>query len=541
MLQKSESRLAEFEWGVACLLTALTILFVVTRMTHAGGLWRDEAGAVEMALMPSVHDIAKNFQHEAFPLLFPLTVRAYTALAGTSDMAFRVFGLLIGISLIAALWINARTFSVGVPLLSLALLGLNGAVIEWADSLRGYGMGIVLMLLTLALIWKVVVSPSVLVVSGAAIAAICSVQTLLYNAVMLFAIGIAGAAVALRNRHWNRALLVLGIGGVAAASLIPYVHSLQNAKEWNVIFTSPNFSFPYFWARMSETLSAAGRGIRWVWFGLVMAAAATGIALQFRPGPAVEAGRRDLGLYSLMILLVSIPAYFFFLKILGYPTQPWYYLTLLGLVAVSVDGALAAAPSRWRGEAGRLLLASGIAIWSFIPTWSATHVRQTNLDIIATKLAEVADPKDLIVVAPWHYGITFQRYYKGRTPWITVPPIDNHKFHRFDLLKEKMSAMSPIAPVLDAMANALRSGNRVWIVGHLSFFPPDKTPPTLAPAPYDAFGWAEYAYESSWSMHVRHLIQTRALTLEDVPLPGHQLIDWYENGELAVARGWKTP
>src|ERR1035437_2212082 len=104
-LEKSDTHLQRSQWLTACALTALVILLLVTRLTHAGGLWRDEAGAVQIALLPSVHDIAKNFQHEAFPLLFPLTVRTYAAFAGTSDMAFRVFGFLVGLSLFAVLWV----------------------------------------------------------------------------------------------------------------------------------------------------------------------------------------------------------------------------------------------------------------------------------------------------------------------------------------------------------------------------------------------------------------------------------------------------
>ena len=42
-----------------------------------------------------------------------------------------------------------------------------------------------------------------------------------YNWVLLFALCAAGAVVALRNGQWKRSVLVLGIGLVAAITVMP--------------------------------------------------------------------------------------------------------------------------------------------------------------------------------------------------------------------------------------------------------------------------------------------------------------------------------
>ena len=527
------------EFYAALLITVLVVWLHLTRMTHAGGLWRDEAGAAQVALMPSVHELTQVFQHEAFPLLFPLTVRMYAAFAGAGDTAFRVFGLLVGLSIIAALWINSKLLFDGVPLLSLALLGLNASVLQWGDSLRGYGMGIVLILITFGLVWRLVISPSIYLAISAALAAICSVQTLYSNAVLLFAIGAAGVAVAVRNRHWQRAFLVMGIGCISALSLIPYVATLQRAKEWNVIITIREFRFSFFWAKLSEALSSAGNGICWLWVVLVIAVVAAGVFVQFRYASSGQDRRRDLGFYCLVVLLLSSPAYFYFLKILSYPTKPWYYVALIGLVAVALEGALVALPwQRW-SNAGRILVASSIIIWSFVPAWNVMHLRQTNLDIIATKLKDMADPQDVILVSPWYFGVTFQRYYNGAAPWITLPPIDDHKIHRYDLLKTQMATANPLEPVLSTMANALESGHRVWLVGPLSFPPSRQTPIVLAPAPFDSVGWDQSAYATSWSLQAGHFLRTHALNARPVPVSDRP-IDRYENVQLIVVQGWRS-
>ena len=122
------------EWVVALVLSATIIFLLIVRAMHAGGLWRDECAVVQLARMPSVSDIFHNFQHEAFPPLFPLIVRAYTILFGSTDLVLRIFGLCVGCLLIAAFWINARSLSSDVPLIALGLTSLNTTFFVWGNN-----------------------------------------------------------------------------------------------------------------------------------------------------------------------------------------------------------------------------------------------------------------------------------------------------------------------------------------------------------------------------------------------------------------------
>jgi hypothetical protein len=534
--------LSRVELWVALLITVLAVWLHFTRLTHAGGLWRDEAGAAQVALMPSVHEITKVFQHEAFPLLFPFTVRAYTVFAGASATAFRLFGFLVGLGVIAALWINAKVINGAVPLLSLALLGFNASVIQWGDSLRGYGLATVLMLIAFALHWRVVIAPSIWVVALAAVTAICSVQTLYANAVTLLAIGTAAAAVAIRNKHWPRALLVLGMDGLAALSLIPYLRTIQQAKDWNVVITIPEFSFSLFWRKLSAALSSECRGICWVWVALVIGAVVVAVVVQFRSASSQERDRKDAGLYCLIALLVSVPAFFGFLRILRYPTEAWYYLPLMALIAVAVEGSLLTLSwQRLWTRVARILVAGAVVITCFIPTWKAVGLRQTNLDIVAARLNVDSGAGDMILVAPWYLGVSFQRYYTGHTPWMTLPPIHDHKVHRYDLLKSQMQSMNPMGPVLNAMTDVLKSGHRVWIVGSLAMFiPSEEVPPIFAPAPYEPFGWDQDAYVLSWNKQTLQFIHTHALNVHEVPVSADQSAAPYEVAQLLVLQGWQN-
>ena len=129
------------EWALAVLLSATALFLLVVRATHAGPLWRDECAVVNLARMPSVADIVRNFQHEAFPVPFPILIRAYTNVFGDSDIALRCFGIGAGIALLGALWFSAYTTGRGPPLISLALLGLNTTFLFWGTTVRGYGLG----------------------------------------------------------------------------------------------------------------------------------------------------------------------------------------------------------------------------------------------------------------------------------------------------------------------------------------------------------------------------------------------------------------
>ena len=234
------------ELAVAAVITSAAAWLHVVRASKAGALWRDEVGAVNLAQLPSLGDVAANLHHEAFPIFFTIVLRAYSFATGGSDTALRAFGLVIGLSVLAAVWIAGRAMHRAVPLISLALLGTNAAMILWVDWVRGHGLGIVLILTTLALVWKLATDPSLVVAVAAVLAAVCSVQTLYYNAVLLFAIGLAGAIVAARNRNWLRAMGILAIGALAAASLIPYLQTGRRAAETTLMYALSEFPLSLF-------------------------------------------------------------------------------------------------------------------------------------------------------------------------------------------------------------------------------------------------------------------------------------------------------
>ena len=80
---------------------------------------------------------------------FRRCVRAWCFIIGGSDAALRLFGFIIGLLMLGAVWLNGWLFHRSTPLVALGLLAVNPSVVRWGDSLRAYGLASVLMLVTL--------------------------------------------------------------------------------------------------------------------------------------------------------------------------------------------------------------------------------------------------------------------------------------------------------------------------------------------------------------------------------------------------------
>jgi len=253
----------KLELWLALLLTAAILCLHTLRLFKAGALWRDEAAAVGLATMSPLNDVIRYFPHEAFPLVVPAAIRTVACVSANSDLGFRGFGMLVGVAIIAALWWTLRSLRRRPPLLALALLGFNSPFIIWGDSVRGYGLGTLFIILTVGLAWRLVQQPSRSRLVCATLAAVAAVQCLLHNAPLLLALGCAGIAVAWRRRNRRAALLVLVPGVMAAVSLLPYWGLLQSGRGWDAMVRKP-VPVQQIGSQLLETLAASGLSNAWV-------------------------------------------------------------------------------------------------------------------------------------------------------------------------------------------------------------------------------------------------------------------------------------
>jgi hypothetical protein len=223
-------------------------------------------------------------------------------------------------------------------------------------------------------------------------------------------------------------------------------------------------------------------------------------------------------------------------------TGSWYFLMLTAFLGICLDHALSlgidsSPTARWL----RMIGIAGL-LWVTAPeVKSQSAYCMTNVDLAARELNRLSGPNDLIIVNAWSLGLPFDRYYHGPARWMTLPDIEDRRIIRFDLIKHKMTEDKPVAPLLAAIDQTLRSGARVFIVGTLLMLPPNAPRPDLPPAPQASTGWQELPYLNAWSFRVADHIRDRAQTRNYLPIPFTAPVRSQENVDLILCRDWGGP
>jgi len=607
-LAKTVSRRPEWILALAVSLAVVWLHFFFLR--HAGGFWRDEVNLINLSGRHSLAEMAKD----SFPVLMPLLVSGWAGIGlGQNDFSLRLLGTLIGLALPAALWLAAWKIKRSPPLLGLALLALNTAVIIFGDSLRAYGLGSLTILLTTAAACLFSKNPTWSRAGWLAALAILSVQALYQNAVLIAAICFGAWAVCLRQKNWHAAVKIFAVAAISAASLLPYWShivsmpdaaaalrtgfqpelvkiNLDNAMgvplqqytwAWGflavavVICAGATFfrrqpesgdirvehgplisrstlvvalatAFGFLWFAVSPKA-------RWYFFPLMMLMVAgldsdrlfkrlfPRAAANTKPpadaAPANDADTENLPLFAGVTLLTAVAAFAGFLWFAALSTEPWYFLPLMALAAVCYEIGLP------RGRHTRAAV-FGFAIITVLMAIPAArndlNWRFTNIDLVAQRVAAEAGPDDFIVVTPWYCGITFDRYFKGPTPWDTLPPLKDHSVHRYDLVREKMETSGAIQPVLAQIAATLQAGHRVWVVGQINIPVPGKPlPPDLPPPPLKYSNWSDQPYNRTWVAQAGIFLSNHSRRFQQAYYSTNANVNFTENLQLDMAEGWQ--
>jgi len=523
----SAAWLARTETATALALTLVAVWLHVRLFLGAGPLWRDEINTVAVATQPTLAGVWQRLESESFPLLTFVLLRAWPSLGLGTDAALRAFGLVVGLSAVAALWWSRRRGR--PPLLALALFALDPVVVRWGDSIRGYGLGQLAILLAFTLVYEALRRPRPAAVGLAALAAVAAVQTVYQNSVLVLAIGVAGAVVWGGRRRPRRAALALGIGAAAALSLVPYLAVMERAREYRLVSiegATPGHLASVFWRALGAEIGLGWRGqvLALAWVG-AMAWALIAVAASARP--------RRLALYGLLVLLIAVPVHFVLLLRLGFPTMPWYSLSLAALMAACLEAMLPDRAPAFR--IGRLVVAAVVLAAVAPAAFAYVGLRQTNVDLAAAAVAG-ARRDDLVVVSPWFLAVSFNRYYDGVAPWSTIPPLADTSVHRTDLLARQLQAEDPIGPLVARVESTLRGGHRVYWVG-LPAPPVERPPLRLPPLRGPVNGALQDAYCGNWTLQVAEALRKFGGGAEPVPLAPHRPPQPYERARVWVTTG----
>ncbi len=523
------------EWACAAALAAFLVWIHVRNLLHAPELWRDEITTLHVAAQPSLAELWALVEWESLPLLWLLALRGWIGLGlGADAESLRALAFVVGLGVIAglffALWRIART----PPLLALLLVAANPTVIRFGDTLRAYGLGLVFAILLVAVYWRLAQRVDRARIAAASLVSILAVQCLYHDAMVVLAVcGACAAAWAIR-RQPREAAAPLAIGAVTALTLLPYSGALLRAREWNVVFRVP-IDLAWLVQRVRATVEVEGPWLSALWIGLAIAALALCAFQLIRPADSAEprVEQRARAAFFAVALLLGTSAYAAFLVLVSYPTQPWYYLSFLGLAAVGIESSLAL---ELRDRIGARVLRLGIVVAGFALAASGilqqSNLRMTNVDLIARTLAAQARADDLILVAPWYLGISLAHYDSGATPWLSVPDVADRSLTRYDLVKAQMLRPDAVRPIADRVSQTLARGGRVWVVGSLPLLD-GNPPPRAAPvAPDSPLGWSESAYQQLWSREVAHRLQRDASRLTQIPIATPLAVSRYESPAL---------
>ncbi len=520
-MQKIKFILNQPERALALFITVAIVWLHFYFLFHAGGFCGDEVDVINLAGGHSLAFMARD----SFPILLPLLVKGWTAMGlSNSDLNLRLLGILIGLGMAGALWLAAWTARCAPPLLSLTLLGLNGWAIFWGDYLRAYGLGSLLIVLTLSAMCFLLGKPTWWRTGILSVVAVLSVQALYQNAIFFASIGLGGWAVCLLRKDKDTALKIFTAGMVAVISLLPY---WGYVLKWSPSAAAirPGFSFVAASDNFNTVTAFPLPQYVWVWKLLGLAVIGLGVAAFFRPPQrSVRSGDRmalaELQVFAGTTLLAALVGYIIFLYFAALITSPWYFLPLMALGAVCFDFCvpvpLTTLPRPFRAVVwGILIGTAGVAV-----PFAAhdLNCRFTNVDLVVKRLMKEISPQDYVVVTPWYLGISFDRYYKGAAVWDTLPPVADHSTYRFDLAQAATENSPASQPVLDRIANTLQSGHRVWIVGLMSIPSPGRRAATEE---------GQFIAEHSQSF-------------EPVQLKIKGLTSDYEEESLLVASGWRT-
>jgi hypothetical protein len=530
--------LVQVEWAVALAAAAAAVSFHLVFLTHAGGLWRDEVSVVNTASASSLGEFWSLARFESVPVPWLIALRLWVSVGlGASDMTLRVFGVLGGLALPAAVWFALRRLTRAAPLASMALIAVNPEMIRWGATLHGWGFGAALAILTMALMREASVALTRRRILFAALAAVLAVQCQYQNAVLVAAVAVAATSVATVRRRWAEALVPIGIGAVAIVSLVPYAGLLQDGAAWRALGREP-ITLGDLGAAAWDVGTSSGTVVITCAIGLVAMGLLAAVQWQLSPdAESTNRSRRGVANFAAAAFVLATAALAVAYLIAGYPPGPWCSVGLLSFVAVCAEVAVASAVQARVARITNVVLAGVVLAAGVLPAWSALHERQTNVDVIAARLNAEADRADLIVVNPWVLATGFTRYYKGDADVLTVPPIADHRVARYDFLKADMTAADPLAPVFARMQAVLSAGRQVWIVGGLDVPRAGERPARLPSPPLTDTGWSAAPYLHAWSIDTGAFLAAHSTEGGEVPVGASG--GRFETAGLAMFKGWR--
>jgi hypothetical protein len=515
------------------ILSTMVLFFRI--FEFGGSLNRDEANGLQLALS-SWKEIPALLQFDSFPLLWFGFLKAWIS----TGLPPRLLSLFIGIAGVLSIWKAAKIVGINMPVAVPALFFPLPMFIISGGIVRAYVLGAFLLLLSFVVVWDAASSSPRINRWVTLMICVASVHCLYFNAVIFSGIGTAGLVIASLRSDKAAVARVMTACFLCLISIVPYFLIAGRSAEWNgLIHQTVDFSSianGFFESLHQDTVRGAG----WIWLFGVLFLWSAGSISWCGDKSAEGLQRRDRFIYASCSVILGGAALALFLRWLKY--EPWgpYFLGITGLICLGADMS-------WGTSDRPFFLRAGVGVMVFLGlpffahAWRISYRSVSNMGSIADYLGKKAAAGDLIVINDWSAGVGFQYYYRGAASWITFPDIEDHRVHRFDLMKKEIGRPNPFEEDLRSISRVLQGGGRVWVVtfDKLSSDRDSPGPSSSVHLPQRTRGGELSTYMAGWKRVLKdHLIGHAARgTYFQSPM-GPPVM---EGIGLVVVEGWRRP
>ncbi|HEY4758195.1 MAG TPA: hypothetical protein VIH43_06530 [Chthoniobacterales bacterium] len=539
---RQKSVLAWVEWFLGIALTLVAITLHLRLLRHAGPLWRDEISSLNLAMAANFSEFWTRILPDNFPAMFFVLLRGWCSLGLCgSDLHLRIVGCLLGLATISTTWIVCRVLNGRAPIWPLALMAVAALTFQCHDQLRPYGLSVLLVTASYGVFWQLAREHSQnwrLLLLGAAVATL-AVQTSYTNSVFIFALGLAGAVIAISRGAQRAAINIIAGGTVAALSLLPYLVSFSANHRWLVILPGAK-SFAAVFSVLHDTLVLNHWSMPWIWAG-VLAISLLCLVFAFRSG--AERGEKEILSFAAVALFVAAILTLLFFRMLHWQMHPRYFFPLLCFATLCFHILLN--PLRRASVWRILMIAAAIAIAIVQIPWAYRdcEVRPTNVDAAADALSQDATADDFILLTGFWLGLSFDRYYHGPASWKSIPDINDFSSYRWDEAMQAMSTPDPLHAIFQEIEKTLQTGHKVFLVGSLAVQLPPTKPDPLPPAPESVYGWELQPYMANWQIQIGYFLEHHALHGDPISIDLNQPVYDLEKVQIFAVSGYhdRTP